>query len=208
MRRRGLVGGGAPALLALCVSGCFFELRGGYYPSMTSELADATGQTLARHEGDGFTVGASLGVFVDFYSVLVGISAPSTGGETPVSDGLLDGDLEMTGAVFRVDVDAPIHPWARGILRPRLTYATEQFVGGIFRLRDQPDHELTSEDASGSSHYLGFTIALPGSAMSVSAGPMFFHYADRSGPAAFLDPGRRNVQMTMPTNSATIRISQ
>ncbi len=165
------------ATCALALAGCYAELWGGVYP-VSRSTSTQPGQAAVTDRSASYSIGVSVGLWLDHYGVGVGIASNHVSPEAVVSqvDGARKQSTVRAGQV-RVDVDLPLRWWNPWFF-PRATVA----YGGVASV----DRCLTTEPscpnrvdhpATGRTVFLGLTATFLSRSFAASVGPSYVGFA-------------------------------
>lgn len=174
----------APCALAL--AGCYAEMWGGVYP-VSRSTSTQPGQAAISDRSASYSIGVSVGLWLDHYGVGVGIASNHVSPEAVVSQ--VDGARKQSTVradQVRVDVDLPLRWWNPWFF-PRATMAYGD-VASVDRCLtteascpDRVDHPAT-----GRTVFLGLTATFLSRSFAASVGPSYvgFAHAATGAPGA------------------------
>jgi hypothetical protein len=155
-------------LMGLGLMGCFAEINGGYYPSLTTETRPVAAAPVSR-ESSAFMFGFNMGVYLDVFGAAV--SYGFFGEDTVRGAEGLPQHFGGSGQWLRFDGDLPVS-LANGWIGTRATYAYESY--DEIKVGPNVDRRNDSLKGGGSAHFGGLTLAAPGNDFSLALGARHF----------------------------------
>jgi hypothetical protein len=149
----------------LLLTGCFAEINGGYYPSLTTEARPVAPAATVSQSSSALTFGINLGVYLDLFGA--GVSYGFFGEDTVRGTSGLPEHFGGKGQWLRLDADLPLS-LANGFIGTRATYAYESY--DEIKAGPNVNRQNDSLKGDGRAHFGGFTFAIPGNDLSLALG--------------------------------------